>query len=100
MVRIGIFSSLASSFLADLLQAYQTENPFVHLGFSEGGPEEHVAAVQHHLMDVAFLTGEPVAYGCEATGLRSGSSSFSRNIMAWPCVRKLAGTIFVTSLSS
>lgn len=36
MVRIGIFSSLASGFLADLLQAYQAENPFVHLDFNRG----------------------------------------------------------------
>lgn len=69
MVRIGIFSSLASGFLADLLRNYQAENPFVHLDFTEGGPAEHVAAVQHHRMDVAFLTGEPVAYGCETTRL-------------------------------
>jgi DNA-binding transcriptional LysR family regulator len=69
MVRIGIFSSLASGFLADLLQAYQTENPFVHLEIAEGGPREHVAAVQHHRMDVAILTGEPAAYGCEAIRL-------------------------------
>lgn len=69
MVRIGIFSSLASGFLADLLQAYQAENPFVHLEFAEGGPAEHAAAVQHHRMDVAFLTGEPAAYGCEVVRL-------------------------------
>lgn len=69
MVRIGIFSSLASGFLADLLQAYQAEHPFVHLDFAEGGPAEHVTAVQHHRLDVAFLTGEPAAYGCEVARL-------------------------------
>jgi DNA-binding transcriptional LysR family regulator len=69
MVRIGIFSSLASGFLADLLLAYQAQNPLVHLEFAEGGPAEHVAAIQHHRMDVAFLTGEPAAYCCEVTHL-------------------------------
>lgn len=69
MVRIGIFSSLASGFLADLLQSYQVDNPLVHLDFAEGGPADHVAAVQHHRMDVAFLTGEPAAYGCETARL-------------------------------
>lgn len=69
MVRIGIFSSLASGFLADLLNAYQAQNPFVHLDFAEGGPAEHVASIQHLRMDVAFLTGAPAAYGCEAARL-------------------------------
>ncbi|WP_211115402.1 LysR family transcriptional regulator [Nitrospirillum amazonense] len=66
IVRIGIFSSLASGFLADLLQAYQFENPLVHIDVTEGSPMEHVAAVQHHRIDVAFLKGEPIAYGCDA----------------------------------
>ncbi|MGO4683497.1 LysR substrate-binding domain-containing protein [Hyphomicrobium sp. 2TAF46] len=69
MVRIGIFSSLASGFLADLLHAYQAENPRVRLDFTEGGLAQHVAAVQHHRMDVAFLTGAPIVYGCETTHL-------------------------------
>jgi DNA-binding transcriptional LysR family regulator len=69
MVRIGIFTSMASGFLADLLQAYQAENPSVRLDFAEGAPAEHVAAVQHHRIDVAFLTGEPAGYGCETTRL-------------------------------
>jgi DNA-binding transcriptional LysR family regulator len=68
-VRIGIFTSLASGFLADLLEAYQAKNPLVHLDFVEGSPAEHVSAVQHHRMDIAFLTGEPTAYGCETTRL-------------------------------
>lgn len=37
MVRIGIFSSLASGFLPDLLQAYQECHPSVRLDFAEGG---------------------------------------------------------------
>ena len=48
MVRIGIFSSLASGFLAELLHAYEVENALVHLDFAEGGPAEHVAAVGRH----------------------------------------------------
>lgn len=69
IIRIGIFSSLASGFLTELLHAYQTENPHVHLDFVEGGPADHVSAVQNHRMDVAFLTGDPAAYGCETTHL-------------------------------
>jgi DNA-binding transcriptional LysR family regulator len=68
-IKIGIFSSLSSGFLSDLLQAYQTENPEIGLDFVEGGPVEHVAAIQHHQMDIAFLAEEIVAHGCETAHL-------------------------------
>jgi DNA-binding transcriptional LysR family regulator len=69
IVRIGIFSSLASGFLADLLRAYVAANSDVRPDFVEGGPSEHISAVQRHQMDVAFLTGEPIAAGCDRTHL-------------------------------
>lgn len=69
VVRIGIFSSLASGFLANLLRAYLVENSGVRPDLVEGGPSEHIAAVQRHQMDVAFLTGEPIADGCDRTHL-------------------------------
>ena len=65
MVRIGIFSSLASGFLAELLRVYVTAHPTVHLDFVEHGPGEHIAAIQRHQLDIAFLTGEPNAEGCD-----------------------------------
>jgi DNA-binding transcriptional LysR family regulator len=68
-VGIGIFSSLASDFLADLLQAYQAEHPFIHLDFVEDGPAQDISAIQHHRLDIAFVIGEPVACGCEAARL-------------------------------
>lgn len=65
IVRIGIFSSLASGFLADLIRAYLVEHPKVRPDFVEGGPIEHVAAIQRYQMDIAFLTGEPIAEDCD-----------------------------------
>lgn len=67
VVRIGLFSSLASGFLAELLRAYVAANPGVRPDLVEGGPSEHIAAVQRHQTDVAFLTGEPTADGCDRT---------------------------------
>lgn len=69
VVRIGIFSSLASGFLAELLFAYDAEHSGVRLDFIEGGSSEHVASVQGHRIDVAFLTGQPDAAGCNVTHL-------------------------------
>ena len=68
-VRIGIFSSLASGFLADLLRAYVAANPAIRPDLIEGGPAGHIAAIRRHHLDVAFLTGEPVADGCDTVHL-------------------------------
>ncbi|MDI4654990.1 LysR family transcriptional regulator [Xanthobacter autotrophicus] len=69
VVRIGLFSSLASGFLTELLRAYMAANPGVRPDLVEDGPSEHIAAVQRHQTDVAFLTGEPIADGCDRTHL-------------------------------
>lgn len=68
-VRIGIFTSLASGFLPDLLQAYIRANPGVQPDLVEGGPYEHMAAVQRCEMDIAFLTGDPDLDGSEKVHL-------------------------------
>lgn len=68
-VRIGIFSSLASGFLTDLLRAYAAANPAIRPDLIEGGPSGHIAAIQRHHLDVAFLTGEPIADGCDLVHL-------------------------------
>jgi DNA-binding transcriptional LysR family regulator len=68
-VRIGIFTSLASGFLSDLLRAYVSANPGVRPDLIEGGPAAHIAAVQRLHLDIAFLTGKPVANGCDVAHL-------------------------------
>ncbi|MCO0638262.1 LysR substrate-binding domain-containing protein, partial [Lutimaribacter sp. EGI FJ00014] len=69
VVRIGLFSSLASGFLASLFQAYHKENARVRLEFIEGGPPDHLPAIRRHNLDVAFLTGPPPADDWESTHL-------------------------------
>ena len=69
VVRIGIFSSLASGFLIDLLRAYVGANPGVRPDLIEGGPAGHITSVQRHHLDVAFLTGQPIADGCDVAHL-------------------------------
>ena len=56
-VRIGIFSSLASGFLPDLMQSFSAQHSGVKLTFSDGNPAEHLAASRRHQLDVAFRTG-------------------------------------------
>lgn len=69
VVRIGIFSSLASGFLAELLRAYDDRHPRIRPDVVEGDPSQHAAAVQQHRIDVAFLTGHPTVMGCDVAHL-------------------------------
>jgi DNA-binding transcriptional LysR family regulator len=71
VVRLGIFSSLASGFLAELLQTYGAKHSGVRLEIVEGGPSDHVPAIRQHRLDVAFLTGPPQAADCDALHLWS-----------------------------
>jgi DNA-binding transcriptional LysR family regulator len=54
-VRVGIVSSLASGFIADLLKEYERANAGVHTEYIEGAPSEHVAAIRRFKIDVAFV---------------------------------------------
>lgn len=68
-VRIGIISSMASGFLAELLQAYDAGHAGVRLEFVDGAPLDHFAAVRQHRLDVAFVTGDPALTDCDVTQL-------------------------------
>ena len=68
-VRVGVFSSLASGFLFDLLRQFGKLHPNVRVDPVEGNPAEHVAAVRTLHLDVAFITGTRTWEGCEAEHL-------------------------------
>jgi DNA-binding transcriptional LysR family regulator len=53
VVWIGIFFSLAPGFLVELPSACQVPR----LEVIDGGPAEHLSAIQQHRTEVAFLTG-------------------------------------------
>lgn len=56
-ITVGIFSSLASGFLFDLLRDFGERHPKVQVDILDGNPPEHVAAVRKLCLDVAFITG-------------------------------------------
>jgi DNA-binding transcriptional LysR family regulator len=68
-VRIGIYSSIASGFLADLLRLYEKQHPSVDIEVIEGNPAEHVAAIRQSKLDVAFVRGTRVWSDCDAAHL-------------------------------
>lgn len=69
LIKVGIFSSLASGFLFDLLRAFGTRHPNVQVDLIDGNPPEHIAAVRKLCLDVAFITGTAAWDGCEAEHL-------------------------------
>ena len=69
VVRVGIFSSLASGFLAQMLRAYSNRYGDVRIDIVEGAPLDHISAVRMHKLDVAFVTGVPALTDCDAAQL-------------------------------
>lgn len=70
-LKVGIFSSLASGFLFELLRTYDRSHPDVHIELMDGNPAEHVAAVRQFQLDVAFITGTNTWDDCETEPLWS-----------------------------
>jgi DNA-binding transcriptional LysR family regulator len=71
IVKIGIFSSLASGFLFELLKAFDEKHPRVAVELIEDNPSVHVAAIRQLQLDVAFITGTTEWPGCETEQLWS-----------------------------
>ena len=69
VVRIGLISSLSSGFLADLVQAFETQYPDVRLEYREGGTTDLISAVEQYHIDVAFLIGTPNSGECDSLHL-------------------------------
>ena len=69
LLKVGIFSSLASGFLFGLLRAFGERHPNVHVDITDGNPSEHIAAVRKLLLDVAFITGTTSWEDCETEHL-------------------------------
>ena len=69
VLKLGIFSSLASGFLFDLLGAFGKQHPKVRVHLVDGDPAEHVAAVRNLELDAAFVTGAGHRDGCETEQL-------------------------------
>lgn len=71
VIRLGLMSSMASGFIDRLIDAFVEAHPNVRIEYVEGEPAEHTLAIRQLRMDVAFLTGTPVAEDCEVVPLWS-----------------------------
>lgn len=102
-IRVGIFSSMASGFLFELLRTFDREHAGVRIEFVDGEPADHVAAIRQMKLDVAFITGTVQWPGCEAEHLWSEGVFVvlpfdhrlaSRDSVTW---QDLAGERFIVS---
>jgi DNA-binding transcriptional LysR family regulator len=64
-MRIGIFSSMASMFIRELLVDYTRRHPLVEIDVVEGAPREHIRMVREGRLDIAFVTGIPSEPPCD-----------------------------------
>jgi len=84
---IGIFSSVASGFLRELLRAYLAQHPAVCIHISEGAASEHIARIRKGQLDVAFVRGAPTLSSCEVEALWT-----ERMFLALPQEHRLCNT--------
>jgi DNA-binding transcriptional LysR family regulator len=70
-VKVGLFSSLASGFLAELFRRYDENHSGVHIDFIEGEIADHASALRQFQLDIAFVIGSSVWPECETTYLWS-----------------------------
>ena len=70
-IKIGLFSTLASGFLAELFRRYDGEYSGVHVDFIEGEAADHAIAVRQLQLDMAFVIGNSEWPECDAAYLWS-----------------------------
>lgn len=102
-IKVGIFSSLASGFLSELLAAYGKEHANVRVEFFDGEPADHVASIRRLQLDVAFITGTEQWSDCQTEQLWServfavlpnDHPLSEKPVLGW---RDLAGERFIVS---
>ena len=70
-IRVGIYSSLASGFLAELVRTYDRHHANIRIDLIDGNPAEHIASIRKLGLDVAFITGSRKWSDCETISLWS-----------------------------
>lgn len=68
-IRIGVYSSIASGFLAELLGTFGQRHGQVTIELVDGNPADHVVAIRNLSLDVAFVAGTRDWPGSERTPL-------------------------------
>jgi DNA-binding transcriptional LysR family regulator len=70
-LSIGLLSSIASGFLADLRRRYRNDHPEIELAIFEGRSDEIIRQVRECKLDIAFVVGAVEAPDCHSRQLWS-----------------------------
>ena len=68
-LRVGLYSSIAAGFLAELLSQFREQHPAVDLQIAEGQARDTIREVRAARLDVAFVVGAPSADDCHSKPL-------------------------------
>ena len=68
-LRVGLYSSIAAGFLAELLGQFRELHPAVDLQIAEGRARDAIREVREARLDVAFVVGVPPAGDCHSKSL-------------------------------
>jgi DNA-binding transcriptional LysR family regulator len=68
-LRVGLHSSIAAGFLAELLGQFRKQHPAVNLQIIEGRARDTIREVREARLDVAFVIGVPPAGDCHSKPL-------------------------------
>ncbi len=70
-LQVGLFSSLASGFLPELLRCYSARRPEIDVSIVEGPPSENLARLRAEQLDIVFVMGQPSERDCDVARLWS-----------------------------
>jgi len=68
-LRVGLYSSIAAGFLAELLGQFRELHPAVDFQITEGRARDAIREVHEARLDVAFVLGVPPAGDCQSKPL-------------------------------
>ncbi|TAH68605.1 MAG: LysR family transcriptional regulator [Rhodopseudomonas palustris] len=68
-LRVGLFSSIAAGFLAELLAQFRERHPTIDLQISEGRARDTIRDVREARLDIAFVVGIPPVGDCHSKPL-------------------------------
>jgi DNA-binding transcriptional LysR family regulator len=68
-LRIGLHSSIAAGFLADLLSSFRERHPRIDLQIAEGRARDTIMRVREEGLDITFVVGTPAVTDCRSKPL-------------------------------